>query len=40
VKHASKPPIDSRGVGLLVVAVILLAVILFRWGHYLAWGAR
>jgi hypothetical protein len=35
-----KPPIDSRLVGLLVVAAIVLVIILLRWGHYIPWGAR
>jgi len=35
-----KPPIDSRLVGLLVVAAIVLIIILVRWGRYIPWGAR
>jgi hypothetical protein len=35
-----KPPIDSRLVGLLIIATIVLAIILMRWGHYIPWGAR
>jgi hypothetical protein len=35
-----KPPIDSRLVGLLVVAAIVLVIILLRWGRYIPWGAR
>ncbi len=41
MSHADeKPPIDSRLVGLLIVAAIVLAIILVRWGHYIPWGAR
>ena len=35
-----KPPIDSRLVGLLVVAAIVLVITLLRWGRYIPWGAR
>ena len=35
-----KPPIDSRLVGLLIVAAIILAIILLRWGRHIPWGAR
>lgn len=35
-----KPPIDSRLVGLLIVAAIVLIIILVRWGRYIPWGAR
>ncbi len=35
-----KPPIDSRLVGLFVVAAIVLIVILVRWGRYIPWGTR
>ncbi len=35
-----KPPIDSRLVGLLVVAAIVLVIILMRWGHFIPWSAR
>jgi hypothetical protein len=35
-----KPPIDSRLVGLLIVAAIVLVIILVRWGRYIPWGAR
>ncbi len=36
----TKPPIDSRLVGLLIVAGIVLVIIILRWGHYIPWGAR
>ena len=35
-----KAPIDSRSMGLLVVAAILLLIILLRWGNYIVWSAR
>lgn len=35
-----KPPIDSRLIGLLIVAAIVLIIILVRWGQYIPWGAR
>jgi hypothetical protein len=38
--RAGKPPIDSRSMGLLVVAAIVIIVIFLRWGRYLVWGAR
>jgi hypothetical protein len=37
---STKAPIDSRGMGLLVVAAIILAIILLRWGGYIVWSAR
>jgi hypothetical protein len=37
---STKLPVDSRGMGLLVVAAIILAIILFRWGGYIVWSAR
>ncbi len=32
--------IDSRLVGLFIVAAIVLIIILVRWGRYIPWGAR
>ncbi len=42
MSHADdeKPPIDSRLVGLLVVAAIILIIILVRWGRFIPWSAR
>jgi hypothetical protein len=39
-RQDEKPPIDSRLVGLLIVAAIVLVIILVRWGRYIPWGAR
>ncbi|MGE5110800.1 MAG: hypothetical protein ACM3JB_08090 [Acidobacteriaceae bacterium] len=40
MKEGEKPPVDSRLVGLLIVAAIVLVIILVRWGRFIPWGAR
>jgi hypothetical protein len=41
MSHADeKPPVDSRILGLLIVAAIVLIIILVRWGRYIPWSAR
>ncbi len=37
---ATQPKLDSRAVGLLVLAGMVLGYILLRWGALLPWSAR
>jgi hypothetical protein len=33
-------PLDYRAIGLLVVAAIIFAIVLWRWGATIPWSAR